>query len=319
LQINEEASTSEYEQTDTEMSVAQATMATAVSENIQAGLPKNMVPDSGWFDGDRSKFEDWWRGIRLFLKSNRVNGTDNRITAILAHFRGGVAGIYAQKKLNELDEDNDTQDWNEFVKELKTTFSDKSKAADTEWKIKTFKQGKRNTADFIIEFKALAMKADTDKLHAIFLLKKNVRHDIIKTILGYPPIAMPKTLKEWKVAIISVGQGYKSTEGRHDYKTGIGTTYGGRGQPMDIGKSNDNYKNGKPKCFNCNKYGHMAKECRAEKKERETRMCFKCEKKEHIAKDCKEKQTMKKHKIQEEESDEEDKNDKEQGFGEDLE
>ena len=81
--------------------------------------------------------------------------------------------IYAQKKLNELDEDNNTQDWDDFVKEIKTTFSDKSKAADTEWKIKTFKQGKQNTADFIIEFKVLATKADTDKLHAIFLLKKN--------------------------------------------------------------------------------------------------------------------------------------------------
>ena len=81
--------------------------------------------------------------------------------------------IYAQKKLNELDEDNNTQDWDDFVKEIKTTFSDKSKAADTECKIKTFKQGKQNTADFIIEFKVLATKADTDKLHAIFLLKKN--------------------------------------------------------------------------------------------------------------------------------------------------
>jgi len=174
LQINEEASTEEYEQTDTEMSVAPATTAAAVSENVQAGLPKNIVPDPGWFDGDWSKFEDWWRGIRLFLKSNRVNGTDNRITAILAHLRGGVTGIYAQKKLDELDENNDTQDWDEFVKELKTTFSDKSKAADAEWKIKTFKQGKRNTADFMIEFEALAMKADTDELHVIFLLKKNV-------------------------------------------------------------------------------------------------------------------------------------------------
>jgi len=29
-------------------------------------------------------------------------------------------------------------------------------------------------ADFMIEFEALAMKADTDKLYAIFLLKKNV-------------------------------------------------------------------------------------------------------------------------------------------------
>ena len=178
------------------MSGTPAPGAAVASENIQAGLPKNIVPDPGWFDGDRTKFKDWWRGIRLFLKSNRVNGTDDRITAILARLRGGVAGIYAQKKLTELDEDNDTQDWDEFVKEIKTTFSNKSKAADAKWKIETFKQGKRNTADFIIEFEALAMKADTDELYAIFLLKKNVRQDIIKMILGYPPIAMPETLKE---------------------------------------------------------------------------------------------------------------------------
>ena len=196
LQINEEASTDEYKQTNTEMSVAPATTAAAISKNIQAGLLKNMVPDPGWFDGDQSKFEDWWRGIRLFLKSNRVNGTDDRITAILARLRGGVVGIYTQKKLDELDENNNTQEWDEFVKELKTTFSDKSKAANAKWKIETFKQGKRNTADFIIEFKALAIKANMDELHAIFLLKKNIRHDIIKTILGYPPIVMPETLKE---------------------------------------------------------------------------------------------------------------------------
>ena len=63
-------------------------------------------------------------------------------------------------------------------------------------------------------------------------------------------------------------------------------TYRGQGQPMDIGKSNNNFKNGKPKCFNYNKYGHMAKKC-WKKKEKETRRCFKCDKKEHIAKDCK--------------------------------
>ena len=198
-------------------------------------------------------------------------------------------------------------------------FSDKSKAVDAEWKIETFKQGKRNTADFMIEFEALAMKADTDELHAIFLLKKNVRHDIIKTILGYPPIAIPETLKEWKVAITSVEQGYESTEERQDYKTATGTTYRGRGQPMDIGRSDDNFKDRKLKCFNCNKYGHMVKECRAEKRERDTRTCFKCKKKGHIAKNCKGKQTMKKHKIQEEESDNENNKEEEKGFGEDLE
>ena len=47
-------------------------------------------------------------------------------------------------------------------------------------------------------------------------------------------------------------------ERRHNYKTGTRTTYSGREQPMNIGKSNDNFKDRKLKY---NKYGHMTKEC----------------------------------------------------------
>ena len=112
--------------------------------------------------------------MRLFLKNNSIMETNDRITAILAYLRGDVVGIYAQKKLNELDKETRTQNWKEFICEIKTIFSDKTKVVDTEWKIKTFKQEKKNTADFIIEFEALAMKANTDKLYMIFLLKKNV-------------------------------------------------------------------------------------------------------------------------------------------------
>jgi len=37
-----------------------AVPAPAISnENVQAGMPKNMVPDPRWFDGDQTKFEDW--------------------------------------------------------------------------------------------------------------------------------------------------------------------------------------------------------------------------------------------------------------------
>ena len=75
-----------------------------------------------------------------------------------------------------------------------------------------FQQGKKHIADFMIEFKMLAMKAETDDMHTIFLLKKNIWTDIIKTILGYLPMVAPNTLKEWKVAITSVGQEYKSME-----------------------------------------------------------------------------------------------------------
>ena len=86
---------------------------------------------------------------------------------------------------------------------------------------------------------------------------------------------------------------------------------------MDIGKSNKNFKDRKPKCFNYNKYGHIAKECQLKKKEKEMRKYFKCDIKEHIAKNYRGKQLMKKHKVQEETDNEDDK-EKDQSFGEDL-
>ena len=52
--------------------------------------------------------------------------------------------------------------------------SNKTKAANAEQKIETFRQRKKNIANFMIEFEALAMKTYTDELYVIFLLKKNV-------------------------------------------------------------------------------------------------------------------------------------------------
>ena len=69
-----------------------------------------MVLDPEWFDKDRIKFKDWWRGMRLFLKSNRIMEKNDRIMAILVHLREDIAGTYAQKKLDKLDEETRTQD-----------------------------------------------------------------------------------------------------------------------------------------------------------------------------------------------------------------
>jgi len=110
-----------------------------------------------------------------------------------------------------------------------------------------------------------------------------------------------------------VRQGYESTESRHNYKTGTGMTFGGQETSIDIGKSQDNFdKDGKPKCFNCNIYRYLAKECRRSKKDKETRKCYKCNKVGHLAKDCRSGQKMK-IRINQKDSDEEDNNNK-KGF-----
>ena len=111
-----------------------------------------------------------------------------------------------------------------------------------------FKQGKKHIADFIIKFEALTMKAETDDIHVIFLLEKNIRSNIIKTILRYLPITALELLKEWKIAIILVRQRYEFTEDRQDYRIESGITYRRREALIDIRKSKDNYnKDGKPR------------------------------------------------------------------------
>ena len=136
--------------------------------------------------------------------------------------------------------------------------------------------------------------------------------------MEYLPIAAPEMLKEWKVVITSVEERYESMERQYDYKTGTRIIYKEKKQPIDIGKSNNNFKDRKPKCFNCNKYSHMAKEC-WKKKEKETRKCFKYNKEKHIAKDCKGKQLMKKKKIwKESDNEDNEEDDKKKSFGEDL-
>jgi len=100
LKIMNEASSNTNKQSDEEMPEALVTI-----NNKKAIIFKSIVPDPGWFDRNRTKFEDWWRRIQLFLKSNKVLETDDKITEILAHLRESVVGIYSQKKLDELDEE----------------------------------------------------------------------------------------------------------------------------------------------------------------------------------------------------------------------
>ena len=122
--------------------------------------------------------------------------------------------------------------------------------------------------------------------------------NILKTILEYLPMAATEILREWKVAIISVGQEYKSTENQQDYRTRTKMTYRERGVFIDIGKTKDNFnKDRKPRCFNCNVYGYIAKDCRKLKKEQDIRKCYKCDKIRYIAKYCRSQQKMKNRSI----------------------
>ena len=81
---------------------------------------------------------------------------------------------------------------------------------------------------------------------------------------------------------------------------------------MNIGKSKDNFKDGKLKCFNYKIYEHIAKDCKQPKKKRETRKYYKYRQARYIAKDCRTRQKIKDQRIQ-------DNTEEEKGFEEDPE
>ena len=80
----------------------------------------------------------------MSFKSNRDLATDNKITAILAWLREGPADIYTQNEINQIKDYDNTQDWGEFIKEIKTAFSNKIEIIDAEQKIEIFQQGKKH-------------------------------------------------------------------------------------------------------------------------------------------------------------------------------
>ena len=83
------------------MSRTRASTLAPMARTVPATTPievinhKSMVPEPGWFNGDRKTFEDQWRAIKLYLRANKVTDANEKIIAVLGRFRGGTAGAFA--------------------------------------------------------------------------------------------------------------------------------------------------------------------------------------------------------------------------------
>ena len=96
---------------------------------------KSIVPEPGWFNGDKKTFEDQWRAMKLYLRANKVTNANKKIITVLDRFRGGTAGAFAQQKLNKINGGDGTPSWNAFEAELQLVYSNKMKEANIEWYI----------------------------------------------------------------------------------------------------------------------------------------------------------------------------------------
>lgn len=247
-------------------------------------------------------YKDFIHLINVYFAANRALYTTDeaKILFTLSLMREGTAGPWAQNFI-----DGRTQprglvildSWNDFTRELNTSFGDINEAQHAQEELLTIQQGTLTAEEFFQRLDILRRKAGYVTGYDQFLiriLERSLRAHLVDSVLSMPTI--PDTYEGWKVAATHFDgnrrrrddamRNRQSTAYRRPFPPPIpprpaapraapaqaapraapppvrrdatGVTFGGAGEPMDVAIGRAN--SGR-RCFLCGSLKHLVKDC----------------------------------------------------------
>jgi hypothetical protein len=243
------------------------------------------------YDGSYKNYRQFERELEIFLNGYGVTDSEKKILIALSFMRGQYADDFVQDFVNRCTATDPPTwgTWRDFKATVKARFQNKNFAQETRERLEHFKQGKMKVDDYFTQLDMMFTDAAViDDAEKIRILEKGVDAKILETIYTSDS-PLPDTYDAYKTKAIKLGRmrerhqqisriqtsssssssstTHRPTPAIHthiypqpDKKTGSGITYGGKGQPMDVSKTQ------RPMvCFNCGKEGHMRRDCPEEK------------------------------------------------------
>jgi hypothetical protein len=231
--------------------------------------------DPGKYDGDKKTFAEWWAKVTIWLKVNETAVTTDfaRAVFVWSRLEGSIAGKYAQTRMTQCSTTTVWPTWRALHEEMEATFSPQIERDWARNAIQNLRQGSSRVDDYCTKWETLQRQSGVSDEHGVFLLERNTSPTIIQQIflMGLRKQTVAETLAEIKKVgraqesyYYSYG-GAKPNQGRAwsnnaqaSSSNGGAKTYGGQGQPMDIGAAQTG------KCFNCNG-PHLVRDCKLPK------------------------------------------------------
>ena len=179
--------------------------------------------------------------------------------------------------MNECSQQNHWPDFDDLCTEIKGFFSPQT---STEWacqELRKLKQGGSRIEDFINKFISLKHQGKVSNDYACALLKQAIRLELLREVLladtdignwdtfHEDVLKVSRNLERLQILRGST-LGYQRSSGGGARYSAAGTQPGASA-PMDISAAHQgqSQQRGNPQCYNCQQFGHIARNCQNKK------------------------------------------------------